>query len=170
MRRRSFIFSLIAATLGGSIDLAACGDKFLRVGRSARFRRYAAMYPSTILIYTPANATRAGIEELQGFLKRAGHRPVVIDRGANISAALSLSPYDVVIADYYDAERISSALQRSDSHPALLPILNDPSKAAENEATRQYVHLIRPQAMTKFDALTEIDRLMQTRSRPAAAK
>ena len=65
MRRRVFIAGLIAATAAGSIDLGACGDKFLRVGRSARFRRYAAVHPAAILIYSPRNATREGIDELK---------------------------------------------------------------------------------------------------------
>ena len=51
MRRRDFIGGLLAMTLGRSVDLGACGDKFLRVARSARFRRYAAVHRVRILIY-----------------------------------------------------------------------------------------------------------------------
>src|SRR5688500_3185749 len=102
MRRRIFIGSVIAAILGRAIDLSACGDKFLRVGRSARFRRYAAVHPAAILIYSPVNSTRAGIDELKSLLKRAGHKPVALDRAASVSAALTASAYDVVIADYLD--------------------------------------------------------------------
>ena len=88
MRRRDFIGGLLAMTLGRSVDLGACGDKFLRVGRSARFRRYAAVHRVRILIYRPVQSTPAGINELTGFLKRAGHKPVVLDRPASVSAAL----------------------------------------------------------------------------------
>ena len=77
MRRRAFIGGLLAMTVGRSIDLGACGDKFLRVGRSARFRRYAAVHPAGILIYRPVNSDRAGIDDLKALLKRAGHKPVV---------------------------------------------------------------------------------------------
>jgi DNA-binding NtrC family response regulator len=169
MRRRVFITGLIAATAAGSIDLDACGDKFLRVGRSARFRRYAAVHPAAILIYRPVNSTRAGIDELKALLKRAGHKAVALDRAASVSAALAASPYDVVIADYLDAERLKGDLRSAASQAALLPILNKPSNAVETEAMRQYAFAIKPDAMTKFDALAEIDRLMESRNRDAAA-
>lgn len=169
MRRRAFITGLIAATAAGSIDLDACGDKFLRVGRSARFRRYAAVHPAAILIYTPRNSTRAGIDELRALLKRAGHKAIALDRAASVSAALAASPYDVVIADYLDAERLKGDLRSAASQAALLPILNKPSKAVETEAMRQYAFAIKPDAMTKYDALAEIDRLMESRNRDAAA-
>ena len=169
MRRRVFITGLIAATAAGSIDLDACGDKFLRVGRSARFRRYAAVHPAAILIYSPVNSTRAGIDELKALLKRAGHKAVALDRAASVSAALAASPYDVVIADYLDAERLKGDLRSAASQAALLPILNKPSSAVETEAMRQYAFAIKPDAMTKFDALAEIDRLMESRNRDAAA-
>jgi hypothetical protein len=169
MRRRVFITGLIAATAAGSIDLDACGDKFLRVGRSARFRRYAAVHPAAILIYTPLNATREGLDELKSLLKRAGHNALAIDRNASVSGALTASPFDVVIADYLDADRLKTDLQTASSGAVLLPILNTPTKAIETEAMRQYPFLIKPHAMTKFDALAEIDRLMESRSRSTAA-
>jgi len=169
MRRRVFIAGLFAATAAGSIDLGACGDKFMRVGRSARFRRYAAVHPAAILIYTPRNATRAGVDELKALLKRAGHNALVLDRNANIPGALTASPFDVVIADYLDADRLKSDLQTASSRAALLPILNTPAKAIETEAMRHYAFLIKPHAMTKFDALAEIDRLMESRSGSTAA-
>lgn len=169
VRRRVFIAGLIAVTLSGSIDLRACGDKFLRVGRSARFSRYAAAHPAAILIYSPATSTRAGIDELNAMLKRAGHKSVALDRHASVSAALAASRYDVVIADYLDADRLKVDLQSAASQAALLPILDKPSKAVETEAMQQYAFLIKLHAMTKYDALAEIDRLMESRSRGTRA-
>jgi hypothetical protein len=161
--RRMLAIGAIAIATAGAVDLGACGDKFLRVGRSARFRRYAAAHPSAILIYKPVNSTSAGIEELTGLLKRAGHRPVAVERGTNISLALANAPYDLIIADYADAGHIKSNLQAAATNPKLLPILFKPSKAVEAEAEKQYVCLIKPDKMTKYDALAEIDRLMQSR-------
>ena len=169
MRRRVIITGLIAAMAAGSIDLDACGDKFLRVGRSARFRRYAAAHPASILIYSPANSTRAGIDELKAILKRAGHNPVVLDRRASVSAALTASRYDLVIADYLDADRLKVDLQSAASQAALLPILDKPSTTVETQAMQQYAFLIKPHAMTKYDALAEIDRLMESRRRSGEA-
>jgi hypothetical protein len=169
MQRRFFISGLIGATFGPSVDLSACGDKFLRLGRSARFRRYAAVHPGAILIYSPVNSTRAGIDELKVLLKRAGHKAVALDRNASVSTALAASPYDVLIADYLDADRLKADLQSAGSHATLLPIVNQPDKDVETAAMRKYAFLIKPHAMTKFDALAEIDRLMESRSRGAAA-
>jgi len=163
MRRRSFIAGVMAAVLGNSIDLSACGDKFLRAGRSARYRRHAAVHPSAILIYSPANATRRGIDELKAFLKRAGHRPVSIKHGASVSAALSASRYDVLMADYQDTERLRAEMKSAASAPAFLPILNTTSKNIEGEAMRQYAYLLRPHVMTKYDAIDEVDRLIESR-------
>jgi hypothetical protein len=159
--RGVFIVGLIAIVTAASVDAGACGDKFLRVGRSSRFRRYAAVHPATILIYKPAGSTPAGIEALKAILKQAGHKPVAIDNGTGFLGAVTAAEYDVVIADYGDAPQIRRDLQSSASKPALLPILYKPTKAVEAEAEKQYVCLIKPHAMTKYDALAEIDRLMQ---------
>ncbi len=66
-----------------------------------------------------------------------------------------------MIADYADAIQIRSALGTAPSRPDILPILYKPTKAVEAEAEKQYACLIKPHEMTKFDALAEIDRLMQ---------
>src|SRR5262249_32530796 len=159
--RRTLFLVLIATVTAASIDLAACGDKFLRLGRSARFRRYAAVHPAAILIVKPAHATRAGIDELKALLQQAGHRPVAGENRTRVTTIPAAPPYALVIADYADAGKIGSALQTASSKPAILPILYKPTKAVEAEAESRYVCLIKPHAMTKYDALAEIDRLMQ---------
>lgn len=163
--RRAFVIGLIATLTAGSADLGACGDKFLRMGRSARFRRYAAAHPAAILIYKPVNSTPDGIEELKALLTRAGHRPVAVDRATSVSRALAAAQYDLVIADYADADGIKTALQSAASKPEFLPILYKPSKAVEAEAEKQYACLIKPHLMNKYDALAEIDRLMQLKQK-----
>jgi hypothetical protein len=65
-----------------------------------------------------------------------------------------------------------SELQSAPSRPEILPILYKPTKAVEEEAEKQYACLIKPHAMTKYEALAEIDRLMQRKldGSPAIAK
>jgi len=161
------IASCVAAA---TADLDACGDKFLRVGRSARFHRYAAAHPAAILIYAPADSTPSGIKEFEAILKRAGHRPLALPHGADVSQALAAAPYDVVIADYGDSGKVRVSLRNVESQAGLLPILYKPSKAVADEAEREFTCLIKPHAMTKYDALAEIDRLMELRlhATPAA--
>jgi hypothetical protein len=167
--RCALVVALILTFAGSSTDLAACGDKFLRVGRSVRFKRYAAVYPASILIYKPVNATPAGIKEFETVLKRAGHRPVAVDSGTSLPRALAAAQYDVVIADYGDAVQIRNEVQSVSPKPELLPILYKPTKAVEAEAERQFACLIKPHAMTKYDALAEIDRLMQLKLKATTA-
>ena len=167
--RSSFVIGLIAIFAAGAVDLGACGDKFLRVGRSSRFRRYAAVYPASVLIYKPVHATVAGIREFEALLKRAGHRPVTADSGTSVPGLLAAEHYDLVIADYADAAHIKEDLQSASSKPELLPILYKPTRAVEAEAEKGYAFLIKPDVMTKFDALAEIDRLMQVKLKGTSA-
>ena len=89
--------------------------------------------PRAILIYSPVNSTRAGIDELKALLKRAGHNPVALDRHASVSAALAASPYDVVIADYLDADRLKVDLQSAASASG---VAADPEHAEQGHRNR----------------------------------
>ena len=169
MRRILTAAAVVAVVAAATADLGACGDKFLRVGRSARFRRYAAVHPASILIYAPADSTPAGIKEFEAILKRAGHKTVALANGADVSKALAAAPYDLVIAGYSDSHRIREDLQTIASKPGLLPILYKPSKVVAEQAEREFICLIKPEAMTKYDALAEIDRLMQLRQHTTPA-
>ena len=175
MLRRLFVVGLVAAVFGSaSADLRACGDKFLRIGRSARYRGYAAVHPSSILVYTPASSTPAGIKEFEALLKRAGHRPVVEENVSPLSQAFTTAKFDVVIADFADTGKIKQELQSVPSQPGLLPILNKPTKAVAAEAEKEYHCLIKLHTMNKYDALAEIDHLVELRlkgtSAPAASR
>jgi hypothetical protein len=170
MLRHPVVVAVVAATLASaSADLSACGDKFLRIGRSERFRGYAAVHPSSILIYTPANATPAGIKDFEALLKRAGHKTLAVENGARLSQIFAAATYDVVIADYADTGKIKGELQSVASRPGLLPILYKPTKAVAAEAEKEYHSLIKPDAMSKHDALAEIDHLMELRLKGTAA-
>lgn len=169
MRRILTAVAVAAIVVTAAADLDACGDKFLRVGRSARFRRYAAVHPAAILIYSPSNSTPAGIKEFESILTRAGHKTVALANGADVSQALAAAPYDLVIADYSDSSRVREHLRTAASTAGLLPILYKPSKAVAEQAEREFICLIKPHAMTKYDALAEIDRLMELRQHATPA-
>jgi hypothetical protein len=152
---------VVAAVASAAADLSACGDKFLRAGRSARARGYAAIHPASILIYKPT-ATPKGLKEFQALLKRAGHKSVAVHAGG-LSQAFATTTYDVVITDYANAGNLKEELQAISSRPGLLPVLTKPTKAVADEASKEYICLIRPDAMTKYDALAQIDHLMERR-------
>lgn len=166
MLRRSFIIGSVACVCAAfSADLNACGDKFLRAGRSLRGRQFGALHKSLILIYRPAGSTEKGISDFEKLLKRAGHTPRVLQRDADFVQALDAAKYDVLIADYADVYRIGKTLG-SVPRPIILPIVLN--KAAEGDARRDFLCLIRPYAMTQHEALAEIDRAMALRLKSTA--
>lgn len=172
MFRRWLVFPLLFAALASTpIDLDACGDKFVRVGRGARFRGYAAVHRAAILIYVPATANSAGVKELEALLKRAGHRPVVAQRGTSM-AQTAAHRFDLVIATYTDALAVRDELRAVPARPDVLPILYKASREMQAEAKTKFSHLLVPDAMSKVEALAEIDRLMERRheSEPAVAQ
>src|SRR5262245_5155898 len=163
MLRHAIAAVLVASAVAGPIDLDACGDKFLRVGRSARYHRYAAIHPASILIYSPATASPKGVSELEKLLKRAGHRPQTVSHGTAIHATVANGQFDLVIAAYADAGQLEQELTAMPSRPALLPILVKPTPEVAAAAARAYPHRLEIDAMTKAEALAEIDELMAAR-------
>src|SRR5262245_64877784 len=82
-----------------SVDLGACGDKFLRVGRSARLKGYASIHPATILLYKMAKPNKKGLKDFETQLKKAGHKLVFVDHGAPLAPVVSRTHFDLIIAD-----------------------------------------------------------------------
>jgi DNA-binding NtrC family response regulator len=163
LRRLLVIGSVTIGFVTVSADLSACGDKFLRAGRSSRIRNYAAVHPASILIYKPVNATTSGLKDWQKTLKQAGHTSHVVDHGTALTQAFAGAEYDLVIADYADASKVKAAAQALPSQPRVLPILHKPTKTLAEEAKKEYEHLINPDKMDKFQALAEIDHVMEMR-------
>jgi hypothetical protein len=156
----------VAISCATAADLNACGDKFLRIGRSPRTNSYAAVHRAAILLYAPA-AKPADIKEYETFLKRAGHRPVVIHDTAALSASLAEARYDLVITPLPRADDVRSLAESIKSTANLLPIVPKVSKVQLSEIERRYEHVLRADD-TRADALAEIDRVMEIRlgSRP----
>jgi hypothetical protein len=162
--------ALLTTILASPIDLAACGDKFLRVGRSTRYQHYAAVHPASILIYSPATASREGIKELETLLTRAGHKPQAVAHGTAIQPSVISGQFDLVIAAYADAGRLETELAGIPSKPDLLPLLVKPTADTAAAAARLYRHLLKIDAMTKSEALAEIDEVMAGRRHGAATR
>ncbi len=148
-------------------DVRACGDKFLRVARSARFRAYASLHPSSILVYAP-RWTNSGIQEFERILKRGGHRPVTVMTAEAMSQAFAGGKYDLVITSYQDAAAVSRELDGLASRPALLPVVYKARKAETAAAEAAYRCVLKPDRMTQIEALEEVDRLLELRRKDAA--
>ena len=102
-------------------------------------------------------------------MKRAGHKSVTVENGTRLSPIVAAAQYDVVIADYTDTAKIKEELQSVAPDLGLLPILYKPTKAVAAEAEKAYHHVIKPDAMSKHDALAEIDRLIELRLKDITA-
>ena len=154
---------LLGIVAFGGAEPSACGDKFLRMGRSARLRGYAAVHPASILIYAPARATASSTRQFEMLLKRAGHTPHVMAHDANVSDMLTSTRFDIVIAAFADAQDLERLLQSHSSRPDVLPILYRPTPEVSAAAAASYHCRLEPERMTKVDALAEIDHLMERR-------
>jgi hypothetical protein len=102
----------------------ACGDKFLMVGRGARFQRaYASVYPGKVLIYArPSTDPKAAIRDpqLHKALRQAGHSVSVIEDWTLLEQALKTVPFDLILVDVREAARLESALSSAPTHPVAL--------------------------------------------------
>ena len=172
MRRGAIVGAAVVALLVWmSGDLDACGDKFVRVGHSARLRHYAAIHRASILVYESANAKADAVLEFQQMLTRAGHSPVFVSHGTNIARAAAAGEYDLVIANLGDVPQIREQLRSVADRPDVVPLVAVKlSKAVEAVLEKEYHSIIAPFRMTKFDALEELDHAMaiRLRNKPAS--
>ena len=170
MRRRVLALGTLAAVMVfAHVDLTACGDKFLRPGRSARMRSYAAVHPASIVILKPATAKAADLKAFQGILKQAGHTSVVVDSRAGLLEAVSDGTHDLVFAAYAEAFTVEASLESVPSRPNVLPLLYKASDAAIAEARQHFHALIETSKMDRYQALNEIERLMKVRPQTITA-
>jgi hypothetical protein len=168
LRRYCFVALIAVAVTSAWTELHACGDKFLRPGRSPRMSRYASVHPSAILVYAQ-KWTPAGIKDFETLLRRAGHRSVTVTDQTAFAQALTTAKYDLVITSYAYAADLSEVLRANASTAAVLPLVHKVTKDQEKEARAAYRHLIRPDKMEPFEALEEIDRLAGLRLKGALA-
>lgn len=162
MLRRMLAVGVLTTVFLPAIELSACGDKFLRPGRSGRWQTYAAMHPAAILLYQSPTATPEVIKAWQAMLKKAGHRSEVVRAGDDFTRAVAAAQYDVVIADYSEADRLNVLLQAVPSKPGVLPFLNKPSPELVASAKRDYQQLLSAK-MDQHETLVTIDSLMDLR-------
>ena len=131
--RRGVIALLIAiaALLAHRVEVDACGDKFLLVGRGVKFQRaYAAVHPASILIYARARrGASAAIADprLQSSLKAAGHSLSTADSPQGLEQALKSGAYDLVLADVADAPMLEPQTQAAPGRPTVLWVIYTPN-------------------------------------------
>jgi hypothetical protein len=160
------VFVVIAAMQNGADSLQACGDKFVLVGRGAKFRdAYAAIYPASIIVFAqPMRGAGKAIRDprLQADLKLAGHHVTVAEDERAFARALESDRVDVVLTDAADADRVAAEANKAPAKPRVLPVMFEPSKEdAKAIEARYQVHLTSSDRSIRY--LAAIDDAMKLR-------
>jgi hypothetical protein len=161
MRRLTWILALLLVSASTS-NGEACGDKFLRVGRGARYQRaYVAVHPATLLLLArPGSTVAAALNELEPTLKRAGHKPVVLRDAAALPEALGGGRFNIVLGDIRDVPTVEKAVRASGVRVDVLPFLEQPTPQARASAQDDY-HCVAEVPGKKADVLAKIDEIME---------
>lgn len=123
MSRMASLVVALAVGISAMYPVAqACGDKFLMVGRGAKFQRaYASVYPGKLLIYTkPSSDPKTAIRDPQLLkaLRQAGHTVSIIDGDwPLLEQAVKGGAVDIVMLDVADAPRLQPVMAASLTHP-----------------------------------------------------
>jgi hypothetical protein len=145
----------------------ACGDKFLLVGRGAKFQRvYASVYPGKVLIYArPSTDAKAAIRDpqLHKALRQAGHAVSVIEDWTLLEQALKSVPVDVVLVDVGEAEKLQQAMAPSTTQPEALYVA---APSAPPALLKQFICKLKPSDRA-VRYLDEIENVMKGRARRA---
>src|SRR5436309_904894 len=127
----SIVVGFAAIFVQGTTPVQACGDKFLLVCRGVAYHRaYAAVYLASIVVYAwpQRNATKAIRDpRLQGNLKQAGHRVLLVENAVALAHTLQSERIDLVLTDIADAESASTEAAGSASKPTVLPVMYEPT-------------------------------------------
>lgn len=160
---RNLSLALVSILVGaGTSDAEACGDKFLRVGRGARYQRaYVAVYPANLLLVArPGSSVAAALKELEPTLKRAGHKPVVVQDAAAVAGALERGHFNIVLTEMKDVPSVEGATHSAGAKVDVLPFIEKPTPEARASADASY-HCVAEVPGKKADVLGKIDELME---------
>jgi hypothetical protein len=156
------VAAILGSFLGAStVDVTACGDKFLRIGRSPR-HTYAALHSASILLYVP-KASGSDVKDWEKALKRAGHRALAVRDADKLPGALAGGRYDILITSFAEATRVRALVENGATRPSLLPVV--PGKELKNaraQIEREFPHHLEDGA-NALEVYKEIDRVMELR-------
>jgi hypothetical protein len=164
-RIASSVLVLLATVSLGSDAVSACGDKFLLVGRGARFQQaYAAIHPASILIVLPPKSVKSAAvrdSRLVTALKMAGHRVELVQQPANLAEILGRSRHDIVLVERADASAIPD-VGVGQPKAAVIAVLEEPSSAELALARQQLEFVLKtPQPLSQI--LNLMDDVMKAR-------
>ena len=137
---------LISSVAVSTVDLAACGDKFLVASRGTRFTRAAtARPPANILVYAnPSSTLPKALEkaEVDSTLKKAGYRPTSVSAPADFEAAMKQGGWDIVVADIADSPAIRSRLTGKTA-PMVVPVVLNATGTELAQAKKDFQRVLK---------------------------
>lgn len=150
----------------GSVELDACGDKFLRMGQALRLSR--AVRPASILIYMqPDSVVPAAAKDLKlSAMKQAGHRLHMVESESDLETALRSGAYDIVLGDASAAALVRRAAHAAGPKPRFLPVFYKPTSQQLDAAAKQYGCFVAAPGK-RYEILAEIDHVMEERRKAA---
>jgi hypothetical protein len=152
---------------------SACGDKFLMVGRGARFNQvYGAIYPATIVLYARGgHGASTGIldPKFQASLTRAGHQLEVVGDEEQLARALRGGRVDLVLAALRDVDAAKATANQSPSKPTVLPVIYKPTKEEAAILKAQYQSELKSSDRAAR-YLSQIDAEMRARGKQREAR
>ena len=137
----------LAAILVGAAALAArtaaaCGDKFVVLGRGVRAEQmWRSAHPGSILLYSnPASRISIADKEyrLASKLKQAGHRILTLQDRTQLDEALTSRGFDIVLTDYTDASAVDQTVPAASPATVVIPVLYKPSAAELAEVESKF--------------------------------
>jgi hypothetical protein len=148
MRRLLVVGLFVLIGVGpATVDLLACGDKFLVISRGTRFQRARiAGRQAAVLVYVNPGSTLGkalGNVPVDDSLKKAGYRGASVATTTDLGRAISQGGWDLVIADLDDSPGIRGQLPQGPTSPMVLPIAYNPTKAAFAQAKKEYPRVIK---------------------------
>jgi hypothetical protein len=143
---------LIVSGLAARADVAACGDKFLVIGRSVRYDRTPALRRSAaILLYagpgTDLARTLTSVP-VENTLRKAGYQIASIALTSDLDRALASRTWDVIVIDGTETQTVAGHLT-GPSAPGVLPVLHNPAAAVLQQSKARYGVIIKTPARTQ---------------------
>ena len=102
--------------------------------------------PASILAYPKENSASSTVIrqiQLQPALAKAGYKFQVVEDASRLAEALRTGKYDLVIADVAFADELRELVQSAPSHPTILPVAFNRTKAEQSAAQKKYHCLLK---------------------------
>jgi ABC-type molybdate transport system substrate-binding protein len=141
MRRVLFLFTVaLVMAVPESPTVAACGNKFLQIGRGVIRYDYAPRYSAAVLVFAPSRSGATPLFKDQKIQPALGllHKVVVVQDEAGLAKALQAGHFDLALVGQTDLVMFGHAADTVQRAPTVLPVMNKPTKTVMEACKRQY--------------------------------